>query len=109
MGSGGAKTHVLAGSAAMDEVKSRICGLANALEAESWERRTMASSAARRVNLGLASRRADQTFKVMSAGAQIRSAAGQNKASSESAAAANLKATRHQFVRQSMESSANRF
>ena len=27
-----AKTHILAGSAAMDEVKSRIGGLANALE-----------------------------------------------------------------------------
>merc|ERR1711934_288745 len=107
--SGGAKTHILAGSAAMDEVKSRIGGLANALEAESWERRRMRASASRRVNLGLASRRADQIFKVRQAGETIRSAADQNMAASQSVAAANLKAIRHSFVRASMESSANRF
>jgi len=107
--SGGAKTHILAGSAAMDEVKSRICGLANALEAEAWERRKMASSATRRVNLGLASRRADQMFKLSQAGESLRSAADQNRVGAESLAAANLKAIRHSFVRASMESSANRF
>merc|ERR1712072_1384375 len=57
--SGGAKTHVLSGNVAMEEVRNRIGGLQKALEAESWERRKSAKSAGRRVAMGLASRRAD--------------------------------------------------
>jgi len=53
--SGGAKTHVLSGNVAMEEVRNRIGGLHKALEAESWERRKTAKSESRRVAMGLAS------------------------------------------------------
>merc|ERR1719453_2424705 len=61
--SGGAKTHVLSGNVAMEEVRNRIGGLHKALEAESWERRKTAKSESRRVAMGLASRRAETTLK----------------------------------------------
>jgi len=106
--SGGAKTHILAGSAAMDEVKSRIGGLANALEAEAWERRKMTRSGMRRVELGLGARLAEQSARMNGTNPQIQGQALANKVTSESAAAANLRASRQSFVRQSMDAAANR-
>jgi len=104
--SGGAKTHILAGNVAMEEVRNRIGGLHKALEAESWERRKSAKSQSRRVAMGLASRRADADLK-MGRWNDIEGArASMNKA--QNAAATNVNAARQAAVREAMELTANR-
>jgi len=104
--SGGAKTHVLSGNVAMEEVRNRIGGLQKALEAESWERRKCAKSESRRVSMGLASRRADSQLK-MGVWQDIGGAQASQRAA-ESNARASINSTRQAAVRNAMEAAANR-
>merc|ERR1711934_441116 len=104
--SGGAKTHVLSGNVAMEEVRNRIGGLQKALEAESWERKKTAKSESRRVAMGLASRRADAELKRRAwhdvEGVQATMQEAQARA------AKNISATRQASVRGAMDFAAIR-
>jgi len=104
--SGGAKTHILSGNVAMEEVRNRIGGLHKALEAESWERRKSAKSVSRRVAMGLASRRADADLN-MNRWDDIEGARAQ-MVSAQKAAATNISQARQAAVRASMDLTANR-
>jgi len=104
--SGGAKTHVLSGNVAMEEVRNRIGGLQKALEAESWERRKTGKSESRRVAMGLASRRADAQLK-MGAWDDIAGVQSTQRAA-EATARHNIGAARQQAVRHAMEIAANK-
>ena len=62
----------------------------------------------RRVELGLGARRAEQRARMNGTNPQMVAGAAATQHAQESAAAANLRAARQSFVRQSMDDAANR-
>ena len=90
----------------MEAVRNRMAGLQKALEAESWERRKAGKSQARRVQLGLASRRGDRQL-LMNQWPDVEGVAASMKAS-QKAAASQINASRQSATREAMEMTANR-
>ena len=97
---------MLAGNVAMEAVRNRMAGLHKALEAESWERRKAGKSQARRVELGIASRRGDRKL-LMNQWSDVEGVRSQMMAA-QAGAATGLNTARQAATREVMQLTANR-
>lgn len=97
---------MLAGNVAMEAVRNRMAGLHKALEAESWERRKAGKSQARRVELGLASRRGDRQL-LMNQWSDVEGVRSQMVAA-QADAGAGINSARQVATREVMQLTANR-